>query len=93
VKPEVVLGADIVSCFFYFWFLGPFSSDTRAQLYHPDMIAPFLATLNIALRASKNPAGGIAYLALTARNADLLNSFLLALRGSISFATLVCRLT
>jgi hypothetical protein len=43
------------------------------------MIAPFLATLNIALRASKFPAGGTAYLALTVRSADLLNSFLLAL--------------
>jgi hypothetical protein len=43
------------------------------------MIAPFLATLNIALQASKSPAGGTAYLALTVRNADLLNSFLLAL--------------
>ncbi|KAI0281698.1 hypothetical protein BGY98DRAFT_196948 [Russula aff. rugulosa BPL654] len=48
-------------------------------LYHPDMIAPFLATLNIALQASKSPAGGTAYLALTVRNTDLLNSFLLAL--------------
>ncbi|KAF8482058.1 putative methyltransferase-domain-containing protein [Russula ochroleuca] len=66
MKPELVLGADI--------------------LYHPDMIAPFLATLNIALRASKFPAGGTAYLALTVRSADLLNSFLLALRGSTSFA-------
>lgn len=46
------------------------------------MIAPFLATLNIALQVSKSPEGGIAYLALTVRNADLLNSFLLALRGS-----------
>ncbi|KAI0001730.1 putative methyltransferase-domain-containing protein [Russula vinacea] len=38
MKPELVLGADI--------------------LYHPDMVAPFLATLNIALRASKHPTGG-----------------------------------
>src|SRR5258708_14050767 len=56
------------------------------------MIAPFLATLNIALRASKSlasPAGGTAYLALTVRSADLLNSFLLALCGSTSFAMLV----
>jgi len=59
MKPELVLGADI--------------------LYHPDMIAPFLATLNIALQASKSPAGGTAYLALTVRSADLLHSFLLAL--------------
>jgi hypothetical protein len=48
-------------------------------LYHPDMIAPFLATLNIALHASKVPAGGIAYLALTVRNADLMNAFIAAL--------------
>lgn len=48
-------------------------------LYHPDMVAPFLTTLNIALHASKSPAGGIAYLALTVRNADLLNTFLFAL--------------
>jgi hypothetical protein len=43
------------------------------------MIAPFLATLNIALHASKVPAGGIAYLALTVRNADLMNAFIAAL--------------
>jgi len=48
-------------------------------LYHPDMIAPFLATLNIALHASKVPAGGIAYLALTVRNVDLTNAFVFAL--------------
>ncbi|KAH9178828.1 hypothetical protein EDB89DRAFT_1812582, partial [Lactarius sanguifluus] len=48
-------------------------------LYHPDMIAPFLTTLNIALRASKSPAGGVAYLALTVRNVDLLNTFIFAL--------------
>ncbi|KAI9454826.1 hypothetical protein F5148DRAFT_1378176 [Russula earlei] len=48
-------------------------------LYHPDMISPFLATLDIALRASRSPGGGIAYLALTVRNADLLDSFLLAI--------------
>jgi len=48
-------------------------------LYHPDMISPFLATLNIALRASQSPCGGTAYLALTVRSADLLESFLLAL--------------
>jgi len=48
-------------------------------LYHPDMISPFLATLNIALRASQLPCGGTAYLALTVRSADLLESFLLAL--------------
>jgi len=48
-------------------------------LYHPDVIAPFLATLNIALRASKSQAGGIAYLALTVRNVDLLNTFIFAL--------------
>jgi hypothetical protein len=63
------------------------SQATSAQLYHPDMIAPFVATLNIALRASKSPAGGTAYLALTVRNADLLSSFLLALCKSKSFAT------
>ncbi|KAI0304591.1 putative methyltransferase-domain-containing protein [Russula brevipes] len=55
-------------------------------LYHPDMIAPFLATLNIALQASKSPAGGTAYVALTVRNADLLSAFLLAQCGSISSA-------
>jgi hypothetical protein len=43
------------------------------------MIAPFLATLNIALHASKSQAGGIAYLALTVRNVDLLNTFIFAL--------------
>jgi len=48
-------------------------------LYHPDMISPFLATLNIALRASQLPCGGTAYLALTVRSADLLESFLHAL--------------
>ncbi|KAH9081768.1 hypothetical protein EDB83DRAFT_2334711 [Lactarius deliciosus] len=48
-------------------------------LYHPDMIAPFLTTLNIALHASKSPAGGVAYLALTVRNVDLLNTFIFAL--------------
>jgi hypothetical protein len=63
------------------------SQDSRAQLYHPDTIAPFLTTLNIALQASKSPAGGTAYLALTVRNTDLLNSFLLALCKSISFVT------
>ena len=50
------------------------------------MIAPFLATLNIALRASKLRAGGTAYLALTVRSADLLNLFLLALCEPKSFA-------
>ncbi|KAI0257246.1 hypothetical protein BJV78DRAFT_1272308 [Lactifluus subvellereus] len=50
-------------------------------LYHPDMISPFLSTLNIALQTSTYPAGGIAYLALTVRSADLLNSFLFALSG------------
>jgi len=48
-------------------------------LYHPDIIAPFLTTLNIALHASKSPAGGIAYLALPVRNVDLLNTFIFAL--------------
>jgi len=48
-------------------------------LYHPDTIAPFLATLNIALQATRSPEGGTAYVALTVRSADLLNSFLLAL--------------
>ncbi|KAI9460476.1 hypothetical protein BJY52DRAFT_1168427, partial [Lactarius psammicola] len=48
-------------------------------LYHPDTIAPFLTTLNIALHAAKSPAGGIAYLALTVRNVDLLNTFFLTL--------------
>jgi hypothetical protein len=43
------------------------------------MIAPFLATLNIALHASKVPAGGMAYLALTVRNVDLINTFISAL--------------
>ena len=47
------------------------------------MVTPFLATLNIALRASRLPAGGTAYLALTVRSADLLNSFLLALGPSL----------
>jgi hypothetical protein len=51
------------------------------------MIAPFLATLNIALQTSNFPAGGTAYLALTVRSADLLNSFLLALCKSKYFAT------
>ena len=51
----------------------------RSQLYHPDMIAPFLTTLNIALQASKVPSDGIAYLALTVRNVDLLNTFIFAL--------------
>jgi hypothetical protein len=50
------------------------------------MIAPFLATLNIALQASKSPAGGTAYVALTVRSANLLSAFLLAQRGSISSA-------
>lgn len=54
---------------------------SRAQLYHPDMIAPLLATLNIALHASKVPAGGIAYLALPVRNVDLMNTFISALGG------------
>jgi len=48
-------------------------------LYHPDMIAPFLTTLNIALHASKSLAGGIAYLALTVRNVDLFNAFIFEL--------------
>ena len=48
------------------------------------MIAPFLATLNIALQATRSPEGGTAYVALTVRSADLLNSFLLALCGSRS---------
>ena len=43
------------------------------------MIAPFLTTLNIALQASKVPSDGIAYLALTVRNVDLLNTFIFAL--------------
>jgi hypothetical protein len=88
MKPECVLGADIVSNLLC-PIAGFFSSDTHAQLYHPDMIAPFIAILNIALRASKSPAGGTAYLALTVRSADLLSSFLLALRKSKSFTTLV----
>jgi len=50
-------------------------------LYHPDMVAPFLATLNIALHASKVPAGGIAYLALTVRNVDLMNTFISTLEN------------
>jgi hypothetical protein len=45
------------------------------------MIAPFLSTLSIALQTSTSPAGGAAYLALTVRSADLLNSFLVALSG------------
>jgi hypothetical protein len=57
------------------------------------MIAPFLATLDIALQASKSPTGGTAYLALTVRSAELLNSFLLALCKSKSFATPVDRST
>ncbi len=92
MKPDLVFGADIVSNL-YFWPLGPFSSNIRAQLYHPDMIVPFLATLNIALRASKSPIGGTAYLVLTVRSADLLNSFLLALCGSKSFTSLISRST
>ena len=51
------------------------------------MITPFLAALNIALQASKSSVGGTAYLALTVRNADLLNLFLLALCESKSFAS------
>jgi hypothetical protein len=57
------------------------------------MVTPFLATLNIALRASRLPAGGTAYLALTVRSVDLLNSFLRALGGSKSFAPFVGRST
>ena len=51
-------------------------------MYHPDLIGPFLATLKIALQATGSSEDGIAYVALTVRSADLLNSFLLALRGS-----------
>ncbi|KAH9982779.1 hypothetical protein BGW80DRAFT_1161662 [Lactifluus volemus] len=40
-------------------------------LYHPDMIAPFLSTLNIALQTPSSSASGTAYIALTVRNADL----------------------
>jgi hypothetical protein len=43
------------------------------------MIVPFLATLEIALQATRSPGGGTAYVALTIRSADLLDSFLLAL--------------
>jgi hypothetical protein len=66
--------------------LGLFSPLTPcgAQLYHPDLIAPFLATLKVALQATGSPEDGTAYVALTVRSADLLNSFLLALRGSKS---------
>ena len=85
MKPELVLGADIVSKFL-FCCSDLSQRHTCAQLYHPDMIAPFLATLNIALRASKLRAGGTAYLALTVRSADLLNLFLLALCEPKSFA-------
>jgi len=53
-------------------------------LYHPDLIAPFLATLNIALQAKGSSDDGTAYVALTVRSADLLNSFLHALRASKS---------
>jgi hypothetical protein len=45
------------------------------------MIAPFLSTLNIALQTSTSPVGGTAYLALTVRSPDLLDSFLAALSG------------
>lgn len=55
------------------------------------MVGPFLATLNIALQASKCPAGGTAYLALTVRSADLLNSFLLAL-CELNILRYACRL-
>ncbi|KAI9444909.1 hypothetical protein H4582DRAFT_2108691 [Lactarius indigo] len=73
IGPDLILGADIVSE------LAP------VMLYHPDTITPFLTTLNIALHASKSPAGGIAYLALTVRNVDLLNTFILALGGRWPF--------
>lgn len=58
------------------------------------MIAPFLVTLNIALQASKSPAGGTAYLALTVRSADLLDSFLLALcKSEVRILRYACWLT
>ena len=85
VGPDLILGADIVSD------LAPVVVDPllyvlpRPQLYYPDMIAPFLTTLNIALHASKSPAGGIAYLALAVRNVDLLNTFICALGDQWSF--------
>ena len=45
------------------------------------MIGPFLSTLSIALQTSTSPAGGIAFLALTVRSADLLSLFLFSLSG------------
>ncbi|KAI0274959.1 hypothetical protein BC834DRAFT_23420 [Gloeopeniophorella convolvens] len=45
-------------------------------LYHPDMIGPFLATLSLSLQASTPQRTAEAYLALTVRNADLLDLFL-----------------
>ena len=45
------------------------------------MIGPFLSTLSIALQTSTSPAGGIAFLALTVRTADLLSLFLFSLSG------------
>jgi len=84
IKPDLVLGADIVSRLSHVA-SRTFSPLTPcAQLYHPDLIAPFLATLNIALEATGSPEDGTAYVALTVRSADLLNSFLLALRASKS---------
>ena len=79
VGPDLILGADIVSDLASPVVHPSSHALPRAQLYHPDMIAPFLSTLNIALHASKSQAGGIAYLALTVRNVDLLNTFILAL--------------
>ena len=84
VGPDLVLGADIVSDLVSV-VAHPLLMRCLTQLYHPDMIAPFLATLNIALHASKAPAGGIAYLALTVRNVELLSTFLFALGGRWPF--------
>jgi len=84
IKPDLVLGADIVSDLSLVASRALSSLTPCAQLYHPDLIAPFLATLNIALQATGSPRKGTAYVALTVRSAELLNSFLLALRGSKS---------
>jgi hypothetical protein len=85
VGPDLILGADIVSDVAPVVVQRSSHVLPRAQLYHPDMIAPFLTTLNIALHASKSPAGGIAYLALTVRNIDLFNTFIFTLGGRWPF--------
>ena len=79
IKPDLVLGADIVSNISSVAAWTFFPLTPSAQLYHPDIIAPFLATLKIALQATGSPEGGTAYVALTIRSAGLLDSFLLSL--------------